>query len=116
MMPHELNEQLLAAATDLREGHRLLEERVTSAAQADRAWRLARAKAYPATTGTVAEREAEVELSTGQLRYQAKLSEDLRVAALEGVRSRRAVLSAYQTLTNLSREEANFERTGPVSA
>jgi hypothetical protein len=116
MTPSELNDMLHAAAADLYEAHRLLEERVKSSARADRAWRLARAKAYARTIGTVAERDAEVELETGDKRYEAKLSEDLRVAALEGVRSRRATLSAYQTLVNLSREEANFARTGPEAA
>jgi hypothetical protein len=113
MNPAELNDMLHAAAADLYEAHRLLEERVRSSATADKAWRLARAKAYARTSGTVNERDAEVELETGDLRYEAKLTEDLRVAGLEGVRSRRAILSAYQTLTNLSREEANFARVGP---
>jgi hypothetical protein len=114
MTPSELNDLLHAAAIDLQEGHRLLEQRVRDAAVADRAWRLARAKAYAKTEGTVNERDSLVEMETGDLRYEAKLSEDLRVAALEGVRSRRAKLSAFQTLANLTREEAAFARVGPA--
>jgi hypothetical protein len=112
--PSELNDMLHAAAADLYEAHRLLEERVKSSATADRAWRLARAKAYARTQGTVAERDAEVELETGDKRYEAKLSEDLRVAGLEGVRSRRAILSAYQSIAALTRSEMDFAKYGPT--
>lgn len=113
MNPSELNDRLIAAATDLKDGHKLLEQRVTEAAAADHAWRVERAKAYARTSGTVAERDAEVETATGDLRYAAKLAEDLRVAALEGVRSRRAVLSAIQSMVALSRSEMDFAKYGP---
>lgn len=113
-LPHELNDRLIAAATDLKDGHRLLETRVQESARADHVWRVERAKAYAMTSGTVAERDAKVELETGDLRYAAKLAEDLRVAALESVRSRRGVLSAIQSMVALSRSEMDFAKYGPA--
>lgn len=113
LMPHELNRLLLGAADDLRLAHRELDDRSRDAAAADQAWRRVRARAYVQTTGTVAERDAEVEILTSDERYRAKLAEDLRVSALEAARSKRAILTASQTLANLSREEMAFARSGP---
>jgi hypothetical protein len=110
---YDLNNQLIEAAAELRQAQADLETRARDAAAADRNWRQERANAYARTEGTVAEREAQVEIVTGDRRYAAKLSEDLRVAALENVRSRRAILSAQQTLSNVEREALALARTGP---
>lgn len=83
----------------------VLEERSVAAATADRGYRQNRATAYLATSGTVGERESSVEQLTADLRHAAKLAEDLKVAALEAVRCRRAKLSALQTLANAMRAE-----------
>ena len=109
----ELNVQLLDAAHGLRESLNDLEGRSIAYAKAERTYRLAKSTAYLATSGTVNEREAHAEQAINEVRYQRDLAEGLKVSALEAVRSRRAVLSAVQTLANLYREEASFDRTGP---
>jgi hypothetical protein len=116
MTPSELNRQILDAARELTAAQEALSEMAHQSASTDREWRMARARAYATTEGTVAERDAAVERETGELRYGAKLREDLRVAALENVRSRRAILSAFQTVANLSKAELDFARTGPDAA
>jgi hypothetical protein len=109
----ELNTQLLAAVENLRQALGDLEERVVYHALAERKYRQAKATAYLSTTGTVAEREARAENAINDLRYQRDMAEGLRTSALEAVRSYRTVVSSVQTLANLYREEASFDRTGP---
>lgn len=112
MNPSEINNMLLEAADDLRRAHRDLEERSRMSAKADAEWRESRAKAHARTEGTVDERNAAVERETARLRYTAKLAEDLRVSALEAVRSRRSILSAIQSVAATVRSEAELLRTG----
>ena len=56
----------------------------------------------------------ELEAGIGDLRFSRDVAEGRKSAALEAVRSRRAILSATQTLTSLVKEEAAFSRTGPT--
>jgi hypothetical protein len=112
----DLNVQLLEAADRLRGSLADLETRSVNYAKAERSYRLAKSTAYLATTGTVGEREAHAESAINELRYQRDLADGLRTSALEAVRSNRGVLSAVQTLANLYREEASFDRTGPEQA
>jgi hypothetical protein len=108
-----LNVQLLEAAQRLRDSLADLEIRSVDYAKAERAFRLAKATAYLSTWGTVGEREAHAEGAINELRYHRDMADGLRTSALEAVRSNRGVLSAVQTLANLYREEASFDRTGP---
>lgn len=108
----DLNLQLLDAADRLRASLADLEERAQQYAFSEKQYRMAKATAYLSTTGTVAEREARAENAINELRYQRDLAEGLKVSALEAVRGNRGVLSAVQTLANLYREEASFDRTG----
>lgn len=108
-----LNRQLLEAAQFLRNALEELDTQTVKYAQAERAYRLAKATAILAVGGTVLEREAHADQATADLRYARDLAEGLKVSALEAVRSRRAMLSATQTVANLYREEASFDRTGP---
>lgn len=108
-----LNRQLLDAADKLRESLGQLEARTIRYAQAERNYRRDKATAYLSTTGTVAEREAHAENAINESRYERDMAEGLKVSALEAVRANRGVLSAVQTLANLYREEASFDRTGP---
>lgn len=86
------------------------EERV----DAERAYRLAKAKAWlQAPEGTVPEREAWVNGQTAELRHRRDLADGLAKGALEAVRYFRQRLSAWQTLTTATREEAALARTGP---
>jgi hypothetical protein len=80
-------------------------------AEAEHAYRSAKAIAYLETeSGTVAEREAHVYAIMGDLRRARDLADGQKVAALEAVRSRRAQLSALQTLIAAHRAEAELAR------
>lgn len=108
----DLNVQLLDAAEKLRASLADLEQRSIDYAKAERQYRMAKATAYLSTTGTVGEREAHAETAINELRFMRDMADGLKVSALEAVRSNRTVLSAVQTLANLYREEASFDRTG----
>lgn len=93
-----------------------LRSQIQEYAESEDAYRLARAKAFIASNGTVQARESQVDLATSEQRKRAHLAEGMKQAALEAVRARRAQLSAVQTLVNAHREEAGFVRTGPDHA
>lgn len=115
--PRELNAELLRLSRSLDEAQRDLEHLVREHAEAENAYHRARASAYLQTPdGTVAEREARVDLATADERHAAHLAEGLSRAALESVRSRRVQLSSLQTLANSVREEAKLARYGPDAA
>ena len=82
-------------------------------AEAEHEYRLAKAKAYLTTGGTVAEREALTYEMVGDLRRDRDAADAVRLAALEAVRSRRTQLSAVQSVLAAHRSEADFARTGP---
>jgi hypothetical protein len=89
-------------------------------AAAERDYRHLRALSWLATPRerdslklTAGEREAMVDAETAEARYTRDLASDMRQAALEAVRARRAQLSAYQSLLAADRAEAEFVRTGP---
>lgn len=111
--PEALSELILATVAEMQEDVATLELRAHEAAGAERAYRQSRATAYLATEGQVAEREAKADQVVAELRYAAKLAEDLKVAALEAVRCRRAKLSALQTLASSMRAELELTRTQP---
>lgn len=62
---------------------------------------------------TVPERDAWVKGETADARLTRDLADVMRQVALETVRSRRAQISAWQTIANVDREEAGLARTGP---
>lgn len=103
--------QRLSALLD--KGLAALRDSAVSFAQAEHEYRQARAKAWLAARGTVPERESMVELRCGELRNARDLAEGMKVAALEAVRSRRAQLSALQSLLAANRAEAELVRTAP---
>lgn len=115
MNPSQLNHLILEAVADVRNGLTVLRDSSQAAAETDQQWRSARARAYAMTSGTVAERDAAVEVETGHLRYAAKLAEDLRVSALEAVRSHRAILSAVQSMAAMARSEAELLKYADVN-
>lgn len=80
-------------------------------ADAEHEYRLAHAKAYLESSGTVGEREAQVYIAVGTLRRDRDYSDAVRSAALEAVRSRRTQLSAVQSLLAAHKSEAEFVRT-----
>jgi hypothetical protein len=116
MNAHDLNTQLLDAVERLRASQDELEKQAVYYADAEKKYRMAKATAYLASSGTVNEREARAENAINDLRYTRDLAEGLKMSALEAVRGNRTVVSAVQTLAGLYKEEAAFGRTGPVSA
>lgn len=110
----ELAERIEAAITDLVTAQTELRDASQEAARAERAYRLDRSVKFAQSRGeTVAAREYDVDRLAADTRYDAKLAEDLRQASLENVRSRRAILTAYQTLANALKEELSFARSDP---
>ena len=88
-----------------------LREAGVAYAEAEHRYRSAKAMAYLETeSGTVAEREAHVYAIMGEHRLARDLADGQKVAALEAVRSRRAQLSALQTLIAAHRAEAELAR------
>lgn len=108
----DLNRQLLDAVKVLRESMDDLERRAVDYARGEKEYRKAKAIAYLASHGTVAEREARAEDAINELRYRRDLAEGLRKSGIEAVQSNRAVVSAIQTIARLYTEEAAFDRTG----
>lgn len=90
-----------------------LRDVTTAYSVAEHAYRQARASAWMRTHGTISDREAQVELRCGELRHERDTAENLKAAALESLRARRAQLSALQSLMGAARAEAEFARTGP---
>lgn len=86
-------------------------------AEHEHAYRLAKARAWTsAPEGTVPQREAWVNAHTAGERKARDLAEALRQAALEALRSRRAQLSAWQSLLAAHREEAGMASYGPETS
>lgn len=106
---------LLSDAIDgVEEAQRDLVEMSGAAAEQDRDYKKAYARAFTSAHGdTVRALEVAADASTADDRYEAKLAENLRVAALENVRTKRTTLTAVQTLTNAWREEVGLARGGP---
>lgn len=82
-------------------------------AVAEDTYRMARARAYLASSGTVDERKAQADLATSTERLESHTLDGLRQAALEAVRSRRQQISALQSLAGAFRAEAEYGRTSP---
>ena len=108
-----LAEMIFATISELESDVRTLETRSREAATTDRDYRRERSVAYLMAKGTIPEREATVAKATDELRFRSQLAEDLKVAALEAVRSRRAKLSALQTLANSLKAEMDLVGYGP---
>jgi hypothetical protein len=114
-----LNRSLVEASANLDQSLRELEDAANKFADSERTYRKAKSVAFIRSSGTNAqEREANAELQDldgtylSDIRYARDLAEGLKQSALEAVRSHRAQLSAIQTIANLYREEAAFDRTG----
>jgi len=95
----------------LDKGVTALRDAAIAYAEAEHAYRERRAMAYLETeSGTVAEREAHVYALVGDWRRARDLADGQRLAALEAVRSRRAQLSAIQSILAAHRSEADLAR------
>jgi hypothetical protein len=112
--PKNLTQELLRLSRLLDEAHDELIKQSHEWAVRENEYRLAKASAHLASSGTVDERRAYCDKATSQERLAAHLAEGLKVAALEAVRSRRAQLSALQSVGNAVRSE--IEMAGRYSA
>lgn len=101
----DLARMIFEAVQELQQDVSTLEKRAREFAYADREYRREKSKAYLMAKGTIPEREAAVAKETEELRFKAHLAEGLKEASLEAVRSRRAKLSALQTLANAVKAE-----------
>ena len=88
-----------------------LRDAAVAYAEAEHEYRERNAIAYLETEqGTVAEREAHVYAVVGDFRRRRDLADGQRLAALEAVRSRRAQLSALQSILAAHRSESELAR------
>jgi len=111
----DLARALSQAKREMEDAQEALVDAAHVAAEKERDYRRQKAVEWTRSRGdTVKAREMETEGRTVDAKYEAKLAEDLRVAALERVRSARAIFSGVQTLTNAWREEVAFARGGGV--
>lgn len=76
-------------------------------------YRVARARAFLEASGTVGDRNAHADLATSTQRRAAHLSAGMMQAGLEAIRSRRAQISAVQSIAGAYKAEAEFGRTAP---
>jgi hypothetical protein len=110
--PAEIGEEMRRHSKQLDKGVAALREQAHEYAESENEYRLAHARAYLAHEGPAHERKAAADLATGEERYRAHLADGMKVAALEAVRSRRAQLSALQSMMNANREELGAMRYG----
>lgn len=88
-----------------------LREASEQLARAENAYRHAKAKAWLTADGELAkEREAYVDAMTADLRMARDLQEGMRQASIEALRSRRAQLSATQSVLTATRSEMEMGR------
>jgi hypothetical protein len=112
--PTEAGAEMARLSELLDKALRVLREQASEFALAEDAYRMAHAKAYMAHAGPVHERKAAADLVTSAERQRSHLADGMRQAALEAVRSRRAQISALQSLLAADRAEAEFVRTAPT--
>lgn len=109
----ELVAEMIRLSQSLDKGLHALNAAGREWAVAEDAYRLARAIAFLNSEGTVDARKSETDLATSEERLRVHIADGIRVASLEAVRSRRAQLSALQTVANAWKEELAMARTGP---
>lgn len=97
-------------------GVKALTEAAKNLAEAEYAYRLARAEAWHRTEGTAKQREDDVNAITAGERRVRDLAEAGRMSALEALRSRRQQLSAVQSIAAAWRAEAEHANYGPSEA
>lgn len=113
MTPADAAEEMARLSVLLDKGIAALRSQAEEYATAEDVYRMAHAKAYLAAEGAAHLRKAEADLQTSQERQRAHLADGMRQAALEAVRSRRAQISALQSLLAAHKAEAEFAGTGP---
>ena len=112
----ELMHEAFRLSGKIDEGVRHLNASAIESADAEWAYRLARAKAWHDTDGTAKQREDAVNAATADERRVRDLAEAGRQASLEALRSRRQQLSAVQTLVSALKSELEHSTYGPEVA
>ena len=111
--PAELTSELLRLSRLMDDANRAVRDRGREQAEAERAYRKARALAWLEADGTAQERKDQVDAATADERYARDLAESDHRAAWEAVRNYRTQVSALQTIAGLERETAALAATGP---
>jgi leucyl aminopeptidase (aminopeptidase T) len=112
----EMTAEMIRLSRLLDDGIKAMTQYAREYADAEDAYRMARAREHAKTEGTVDERRAAVDLATSKERRSAHYAEAMKQAAVEAVRARRAQLSAWQTLASAHRAEAELAKYGPEVA
>lgn len=115
MTPAEYAEEGQRLTRLLDAGIQTLREQVTVAAQAENAYRKARASAWVRSRAdnpkaTVAEREAWVDGETADLRMERDIADGMKRAAIEAIRARQEQLGLLRTLIASQRAEMELAR------
>jgi hypothetical protein len=109
----ELASRMTSAKRDIDEAFDTYEKAIIEDAEADRAAKIAKASAYLAASGPVAERQASVDQTTADVQYRARLAEGLKRSAGMAVDSKKQWLSALQSIASLSKAEAQLAKWEP---
>ena len=105
LTPAELVTMLLDTSRDLDAAQDELRRCIIEDARAEQRARRAKAIAYIAASGTEGARKAAVDQTTDEDQYAAHLADGMVKAAMEAVRSKRAQLSALQTMATSIKTE-----------
>ena len=109
----QLLDEMLRLSKKIDDALEFLYRQAREWADAEDAYRAAKARAYLQSSGTVQARQAHVDDVCQEQRHRAHLADAMRQAALEAVRSRRAQLSSCQSIANAVRAEIDMARTAP---
>lgn len=113
MTPADLASEASRLSGLIDKGVSALRAAAVKLANAEHDYRLSRAVAWHKTDGTAKQREDEVNALTASNRLTRDLAEGERLAVLEALRSRRAQLSALQSVANAERAELELAGKGP---
>mgnify|MGYP003407078080 CR=1 FL=1 len=106
----DLSRSMVQCKSDLDDAMREYDRAIREDADKDRAAKVAKARAYIAAAGPVAERQALVDLETADAQYEARLAEGMKRSASQAIESHRQWMSALQSLASLTRAEAALAR------
>lgn len=114
MTPQDAAKEMRRLSELIDRGVMAITEAASAEAHAEHTYRKAKALSWlAAPAGTVPEREAWVNADTADERLERDLASGRHRAAWEALRSRRAQMSALQSLLAVHKAEAEFERTRP---
>ncbi len=113
MNPAELHDQMLGLISELDMLHYRMNQQTQEAAENERSYRYAKAHVILETEGSGVVKTATADKECNELMFKAHLSESMKKATSQAIKSKCQQLSALQTLAGAYRAEADFARTGP---